>query len=190
MPLSKSLSKIQKNQKSGGKKPTVHPRGRKFQQLNRGTLRENKIAAKKKAYNERRSNELARVKFIQDVINSETFKDKKTFNNSEVAVFIQQFISRDDEELAELQKKRRQNRPPSNKQLILQQKKDSEAEEFAKGFLCPDLTDEKNVILLRKWNNSFGLMSSLQMVRINSKGERVAGGNAKPAAEGADVQME
>lgn len=190
MPLSKSLSKIQKNFKSGGKKPMVHPRGRKFQQLNRGTLRENKIAAKKKAYNERRSNELARVKFIQDVINLDSFKDQRTFDHRESAVFIQQFISRDDPELEEFKKKRRDNRPPSNKQLILQQKRDSEKEEFEKGFLCPDLTDEKNVKFLRNWNQSFGMMSTLKMVRINTDGEQVVGGNAKPAADNKDVEMQ
>lgn len=190
MPLSKSLSKIQKNLKSGGKKPTVHPRGRKFQQLARGTLREGKIAAKKKAHNERRSNELARVKFIQDVINTESFKDRATFDHKEVAVFIQQFISRDDSELEDLKKKRRQNRPPSNRQLILQQKRDSEIQEFERGFLCPDLTDEKNVTFLRNWNNSFGLMSTLKLVRINSQGDQVVGGNSQPAVNTADVEMQ
>lgn len=189
MPLSKSLSKIQKNLKSGGKKTTVHPRGRKFQQLARGTLRESKIAAKKKAHNERRSNELARIKYIQDVINTESFKNKNTFDHQETAVFIQQFISRDDEELEELKKKRRSNRPPSNRQLILQQKRDLELQEFDKGFLCPDLTDEKNVKFLRNWNQSFGLMSTLKLVRINSKGQQVIGGNTKPAAETTDVEM-
>lgn len=190
MPLSKSLSKITKNFKSGGKKPTVHPRGRKFQQLNRGTLRESKIAAKKKAHNERRSKELARVKFIQDVINAESFKDKMTFDHHEAAVFIQQFICRDDEELEEMQKKKKDNRPTSNKQLILQQKRDSEMQEFEKGFLCPDLTDEKNVKFLRNWNQSFGLMSTLKLVRINTDGVQVIGGNSQPAAGSTDVEMQ
>lgn len=190
MPLSKSLSKIQKNLKSGGKKPTVHPNGRKFQLLARGTLRENKLAAKKKAHNERRSNELARVKFIQDVINSDSFKDRPTFDFKETAVFIQQFISRDDAELEDMKKKRRQNRPPSNKQLILQQKRDSEWQEFEKGFLSPDLTDEKNVKFLRNWNQSFGLMSTLKFVRITSQGDQVVGGNTQPAVNNADVEMQ
>lgn len=190
MPLSKSLSKIQKNLKSGGKKVTVHPNGRKFKQLARGTLRENKIAAKKRAHNERRSNELSRIKFIQDVINTDSFKDRETFDHKEVAVFIQQFISRDDPELESLKKKRRPDRPPSNRQLILQQKRDSEFQEFEKGFLCPDLTDEKNVKFLRNWNQSFGLMSTLKLVRINSHGDQVVGGNAQLPVTSADVEMQ
>ncbi|CCD24923.1 Tma16p NDAI_0E01070 [Naumovozyma dairenensis CBS 421] len=203
MPVSKSLSKIKKNMNANGKKPTVHPKGRKFHQLNRATLREGKIASKKKAHNERKSNELSRVKFIQDVINMDEFKDIRAFSNDQTIIFIEQFISRDDAELDDLKKKRRANRPPTNKQLILQGKRDLEMEEFKKGFLCPDLNDEKNVEFLRKWNHSFGSMSTLKLIRINSKGERVAGGNvatitadAKEAAANAaalakeDVDME
>lgn len=176
--------------KSGGKKPTVHPRGRKYQQLATATLRENKIAAKKKAYNERKSHELSRVKYIQDVVNMDSLKNTKTFSHEETAVFIQEFIARDDEELEELKNKRKANRPPLNKQLILQQKRDSEMQEFEKGFLCPDLSDEKNVIFLRNWNQSFGSMSTLKLIRVNTDGEHVIGGNAKLTLGGGDVEMQ
>lgn len=189
MPVSKSLSKIQKGLTGGNKKHTVHPRGRKFHKLTRATLRENKIAAKKRAHNERRSNELARIQYIQDVINTETFKNQESFTHEETAVFIQQFISRDDQELEELNKKRRANRPPANKQLLLQQKRDLEMEEFRSGFLCPDLTDQKNVIFLRNWNHTFGSLSTLKLIRINDKGEQVHGGS-KPTNVGKDVEMQ
>lgn len=190
MPVSKSLSKIQKNMKSGGKKPTVHPRGRKYQQLATATLRENKVAAKKKAHNERKSQELSRLKFIQDVVNTDSLKNKETFSNEETAVFIQEFIARDDEQLEELKNKRKANRPPLNKQLILQQKRESEMQEFEKGFLCPDLTDEKNVIFLRNWNQSFGSLSTLKLIRVNINGEKVIGGNTKLSLGGTDVEMQ
>ena len=159
----------------------VHPKGRKYQQLARATLREGKVAAKKKAHNERRSIELQRIKFIQDVINMDEFKDMKTFDNEKIIIFIEQFISRDDVELNGLKAKRRANRPPTNKQLILQGKRDLETQEFERGFLCPDLTDLKNVEFLRSWNGSFGAMSTLKMTRINTKGEQVIGGNTKTA---------
>ena len=84
-------------------------------------------------------------------------------------------------ELNGLKAKRRANRPPTNKQLILQGKRDLETQEFERGFLCPDLTDLKNVEFLRSWNGSFGAMSTLKMTRINTKGEQVIGGNTKTA---------
>ncbi|CCH59215.1 hypothetical protein TBLA_0B03760 [Henningerozyma blattae CBS 6284] len=186
MPVSKSLAKIKKNLKSGTKKATIHPKGRKFQQLTRATLRDEKIAAKKKAHNERKSNELARVKFIQDIINSDSFKEQMTFSLKELSIFIQQFIDRDDDELNELKKKRRSNRPPTNRQLLLDHKKSLEMEEFKKGFLCPDLLDEKNVEFLRGWNLSFGGMSTLKLIRVDSQGNQTLINEVNTA----DVDME
>lgn len=181
MAVSKSLAKIQKKLKSGAKKPTIHPKGRKIQQLARATLRENKIAAKKKAFNDRKSSELARIKFIQDVINSDSFKEKETFTFEETAIFIEQFINRDDEELNELVKKRRSNRPPSTRQVQLEQKKATEMEEFKKGFVCPDLTDIENVKFLRRWNQTFGSMSTLNLIRVDDKGEQTLIANSLAA---------
>ncbi|SCW03337.1 LAFE_0G08196g1_1 [Lachancea fermentati] len=188
MPISKSLSKIQKNIKGDGKKHTIHPKGRKFHQLTRATLREDKIAAKKRAHNEKRSNELARVKFVQDVTNSEAFKDKKVFDFDEIVIFLKQFIARDDEELEELKQKRRSNRPPSNRQLILQQKRDLEEKELRSGFLVPDLTDAENVTFLRNWNQTFGSLSTLKLIRVNDNGQKVVGGS-KSTASKVDVNM-
>ncbi|SCV05836.1 LANO_0H16248g1_1 [Lachancea nothofagi CBS 11611] len=191
MPLSKSLSKIQKNQK--GKNVTIHPKGRKFQKLATATLREDKIAAKKKAYNDRRSHELGRVKFIQDVMNLDSFQDKATFSLEETVIFIKEFISRDDEELEELKKKRRSNRPPANRQIILQQKRDFEMKELETGFLIPDLSDAKNVEFLRKWNQTFGSMSTLRQIRVNDKAQKVVGGSKNVVdssiSKSADVEM-
>lgn len=188
MPVTKSLSKLQKQNGGKGKKVTLHPNGRKFQRLNRATLREEKVANKKRAHNEKRSNELARVKFIQNIINMDMFKEDKTFDLEKIVVFVEQFINRDDDELNELIAKRRSNRPPSNKQLTLQNKKNFELEEFHKGFLVPDLTDEQNVIFLRNWNNTFGALSTFKMIRVNSKGQHVIGGS--PVIVKKDVDME
>lgn len=195
MAHAKSLQKLQKSLKSASKKPTIHPKGRKFQQLARATLREQKLTAKKKAHNERRSNELARIKFIQDVINSPSFKERSTFEPAETAVFIRQFIDRDDEELNALIARRRSDRPPSGKQQLLQSKKNLELEEFRKGFLCPDLSDVDNVKFLRAWNGSFGSMSTLKLVRINEEGVEVVSGTktsgtTSSAGDNKDVDME
>ncbi|SCU79733.1 LAFA_0B05270g1_1 [Lachancea sp. 'fantastica'] len=187
MPLSKALSKIQKNQK--GKSVAVHPKGRKFQKLTTATLREDKIAAKKRLHNERKSHELSRVKFLQDVVNMDTFKDRETFTLEEMLLFANQFIGRDDEELDELKKKRRSNRPPSNRQVALQQRRDTEVKELQSGFLVPDLTEAANVEFLRRWNQTFGSMNTLQQIRINDKAERVVGGNKSAQKGSADVDM-
>lgn len=189
MPASKTLSKLKKSMAKKGK-TIVHPRGRKFAQLTRATLREEKVTLKKKAHNDRRSRELGRVKFMQDVINMDSMKAKETFTLDEIVVFIGQFIARDDEELNDLIKKRRSNRPPTTKQQMLQSKKDLELEEFKKGFLCPDLTDVQNVIFLRKWNHSLGSMSNLKLIRIDQDAKQVVGGVQRASGvQTADVDM-
>ncbi|CAI4785757.1 BGN_3a_G0051290.mRNA.1.CDS.1 [Saccharomyces cerevisiae] len=177
MPVTKSLSKLQKNLSKKGKNITVHPKGRKYEKLVRATMREDKIAAKKKLHQDKRVHELARVKFMQDVVNSDTFKGQPIFDHAHTREFIQSFIERDDTELDELKKKRRSNRPPSNRQVLLQQRRDKELKEFKAGFLCPDLSDAKNMEFLRNWNGTFGLLNTLRLIRINDKGEQVVGGN-------------
>lgn len=172
MPVSKSLSKITKNLKAKGKHNTIHPKGRKFAQLNKATLREGKIAAKKKSHNDRKSHELARIKFIQDVVNMDSLKEQPYFDLKQTTVFIEQFIARNDEEIKELKKKRRSNRPPTGKQLLLEQKRSLEIEEFEKGFVCPDLTDAKNVKFLRGWNQTFGGMTNMKLIRVTIKGQQ------------------
>ncbi|CAL9737336.1 hypothetical protein MOSE0_L08988 [Monosporozyma servazzii] len=178
MPVSKSLSKIHKNlskkKRATGKTVTLHPNGRKFKQINRATLREAKVIERKRVFTERKSGELSRIKFMQDLINTlDQYKDHTKFNTSEIAEFIQLFINRDDEEIDDFKAKRKPNRPPHGKQLLLENKRQSEMEEFQKGFQIPDLTLEDNVKFLRKWNGSFGAMSTLKLMRVNSKGETV-----------------
>ncbi|AAS50266.1 AAL100Cp [Eremothecium gossypii ATCC 10895] len=190
MPVTKSLSKLQKGMKN--KQHTIHPKGRKLQQLNKATIRDEKIQTKKRAHNEKRSNELARVKFIQDAINVEQLKEQLTFTHEQCLLLIREFIGRDDDELEELKKKRRANRPPTSRHQLLEAKKRLELEELRTGFLCPDLTDADNVAFLRRWNGTFGALATLKLVRINERAERVVGGTkpvAQPAAA-ADVHME
>ncbi|CAR28602.1 hypothetical protein ZYGR_0S02360 [Zygosaccharomyces rouxii] len=188
MPVTKSLGKLQKQMRSKGRSH-VHPNGRKHKQLTRATIRESNIAAKKQEFQKRKTYELARVKYLQEVTNSESFKERSTFSLEETAVFLQEFIQRDNEELEELKKNRRSNRPPSNRQLLLQQKYDREMEEFKKGFLCPDLTDKQNVVTLRNWNGTFGTLNALKTIRVNNEGKQMIGGNTSFTMN-TDVEMQ
>ncbi|EJT44638.1 TMA16-like protein [Saccharomyces kudriavzevii IFO 1802] len=140
-------------------------------------MREDKIAVKKRLHQDKKIHELSRVKFMQDVVNSKTFKEQPIFDHAHTREFIQSFIERDDAELNELKTKRRSNRPPSNRQVSLQHRRDQELREFSAGFLCPDLSDAKNMEFLRNWNGTFGLLNILRLIRIDDKGEQVLGGN-------------
>lgn len=162
MPVVHSLSKVQKTiQKSKG---AMHPKRRKFKQLNRATLRESKINKKKVEHLERKENEMQRVLFFQEAVNSRP--EQMFFPLEEVKLIIETFLSRDDEEIEELQSKRKKNRPPTNRQLLLENKRKLEASEYASGYLIPNINDEKSLKFLRGWNGTSGGVNQVKYIRI------------------------
>ncbi|CAI6743167.1 CLL_HP2_G0045140.mRNA.1.CDS.1 [Saccharomyces cerevisiae] len=167
MPVTKSLSKLQKNLSKKGKNITVHPKGRKYEKLVRATMREDKIAAKRSS---------SRQKSLR-TSSGKIYAGYGALIHSKGNQYLITPTQENDTELDELKKKRRSNRPPSNRQVLLQQRRDQELKEFKAGFLCPDLSDSKNMEFLRNWNGTFGLLNTLRLIRINDKGEQVVGGN-------------
>lgn len=163
MPVVHSLNKVQKTiQKSKG---AMHPKGRKFKQLNRATLREHKINEKKMQHVEKKEFELMRVKFFQEAINN---RDKQeTFSLEDMKLFIEAFLSRDDKELDRLKAERRKGRPPTNRQLLLENKKKHEEHVYDSGYLVPDLSDKRTVELLRNWNGTTGGSSIFKFIHIS-----------------------
>lgn len=150
----------------GNNKHKVHPRGRKLQQLERATLRDQQLEKKKRQHADNKTVELLRYSYIQELIKSVDLASDLTFSKADVANFIELFICRDDEELEQLKKSKRSNRPPSNRQLLLEQRKKAENKEFDIGFLAPDLTDAKSVEALRSWNGTFGSLNQVKKFRL------------------------
>lgn len=144
MPVSKSLKKISKKVK--GKERSLHPNGRKFKQLNRATLREEKLQKSKIERHGQKEIQLFRYKFFQQVAKTALEKAKAAesdsqskntaalFTESELRDVIQRYIKRDDEELEKLMEKRRPGRPASSQQDALQQRIDKEKREYKSGF--------------------------------------------------------
>ncbi|KAL6925416.1 hypothetical protein ACO0SA_000011 [Hanseniaspora valbyensis] len=164
MPVGKSLAKVTKS--IGNNKHKVHPRGRKLQQLERATLRDEQLEKKKRQHADNKTVELLRYSYIQDLIKSEDLAEENVFTRNDIAKFIELFIARDDEEIAELKKAKRNNRPPTNRQLLLEQRKKAEIQEFTIGFMSPDLTDADSVKALRNWNGTFGSLNQVKKFRL------------------------
>ncbi|KAH3678434.1 hypothetical protein WICMUC_001451 [Wickerhamomyces mucosus] len=163
MPIQHSLAKVTKSiQKSKG---TVHPKGRKIKQINRATLREQKINNKKAAHLERKEHELQRTLFMQEAILHR--EDQISFTLEEIKSLIESFLSRDDEELDKLKAERRKGRPPTNRQSILENKKKHEFAEYESGYLVPNLNDEKTVENLRAWNRTTGGLNVVKFIHIS-----------------------
>ncbi|KAL7666856.1 Translation machinery-associated protein 16 [[Candida] zeylanoides] len=163
MPVSHSLSKVSKSiSKSKGH---LHIKGRKFKQLNRATLRDNKLNTRKQKSQDLRDKELLSVKFIQEAVRNRP--EKEVFTLDDMKSFLEGYVSRFDEELVELREARRPGRPATSRQQILEEMVKHEQGIYETGFKCPDLTDKPTVDRLRLWTGSSGGTTVMKFVFVN-----------------------
>lgn len=153
MPFVKSLRKVSKKlskQLAG----SLHVKGRKFKQLNRATERENKLNLRKLKFAEQKNHELLFYLHFQEKINE--LPDVKTFSAEEMRDFLNEYVCRNDEEIAEIEKQRRPGRPLTSKHQLQLEKRKHDEHIFATGWKTPDLSDEVTVRRLREWNGTSG----------------------------------
>ncbi|KAG7807655.1 hypothetical protein KL921_003950 [Ogataea angusta] len=158
--MPKSLSSVNKKLKNA---KLLHPKGRRAKLISRATLREENLAKRKLAQQEKKSNELQIVTYFQQVITeNEQYSSKPQFSLEELQKFIEEFITRDDEELEELRAERRPGRPASKRQDLLEIRRKQEVHVYETGWNVPDLRDPKTVKLLRNWNGDRGSLTALK----------------------------
>lgn len=162
MPIAKNLTKVQK--KVAGQESAIHPRARKFKQLNKATLRQQKLTKQKATRDDVKQGQILRVRFFKDAVDMEPEKD--TFTVAEIQKMIDAFISRDDDELEKLKAARRPGRPASSRQDQIQARIHAERKEYKSGYKCPDLTDAQTVDRLRTWSGTAGGLNVFKFVRI------------------------
>lgn len=85
---------------------------------------------------------------------------------------IEDFLGRDDDELATLQAERRAGRPPSTRETMLKQSRAVEQGEYASGFWVPDLQDENTLKALHDWDGSWAGLATMRFVRISKEGSK------------------
>jgi translation machinery-associated protein 16 len=83
---------------------------------------------------------------------------------------IEDYLGRDDEEVAKLRAERRPGRPPATRQTLLEQHQATEQGEYASGFWVPDLEDEANLEKLKAWNGEWANLAILKFARITKAG--------------------
>ncbi len=86
---------------------------------------------------------------------------------------IEDYLGRDDEELAKLKAERRPGRPPSTRQALLEQNQSIEQGEYASGFWVPDLEDSENLKKLKEWNGQWSNLATIKFARISKEGLKV-----------------
>lgn len=163
MPLAHNLNKVTKNlTKSTGQ---MHVKGRKFKQLNRATLRDQKITTKKLKHQEQKDRELSGIEFMKDCVNE--MAEQEIFLMEQMKSFIERYISRHDEELKELKDQRRPGRPPTSRQLLLEVTVENERQVYATGFRIPDLNNKETVERLKLWNGTSGGTTVMKFIHVS-----------------------
>ena len=80
------------------------------------------------------------------------------------------YLTRHDQEVAELKSQRRPGRPSSTREDLLQQSVKTEYREYDGGLWIPDMQDEGNLRLLREWNGEWTAMNTFKYVRLSKDG--------------------
>lgn len=78
------------------------------------------------------------------------------------------YLGRHNDELEELKKEQRPGRPKSKRLIELEQLMEAEKREYYEGMDVPDLCNETNVDLLRKWEGDPQGIPLFRFVRISS----------------------
>ncbi|CUM65257.1 uncharacterized protein PRCAT00002890001 [Priceomyces carsonii] len=162
MPNLHSLKKVSKHiSKSKG---IIHVKGRKFKQLERATLRDQKLQSKRNQSQKQREKELSVVKFLQGKVLS---SQSEILTLAQMKEFLEEFVLRYDEEVEQMQAERRPGSALSNKgQLLIQAAKDEKIK-FETGYKIPDLSDKNTVEKLRTWNGTPGGTSVMKFIYVS-----------------------
>ena len=107
-----------------------------------------------------------RIKSFQ----SFTTEHESPLSIQQMQAMIEDYLGRDDEELAKLKAERRPGRPPATRQALLEQSQATEQNEYASGFWVPDLEDEANLLKLKEWNGQWANLATLKFARISKEG--------------------
>uniref|UniRef100_U9SUD3 Translation machinery-associated protein 16 n=1 Tax=Rhizophagus irregularis (strain DAOM 181602 / DAOM 197198 / MUCL 43194) TaxID=747089 RepID=U9SUD3_RHIID len=129
------------------KKSIIHPSSRKAAQLQRISLRKDRLE---------RVERLLWFKYaFDDTLPCAT--------KAEVYDLIEMFINRNDDEILRLKSTHKVN---SSKYFYLESLKLKEKKEYIEGFEIPDFMNPKNVKLLRQWDGDINSMTRIKIIRI------------------------
>lgn len=181
---SNRLSKVQKHiTKKKGKNVALHENSRDTRRLQSAAQRDDKLnrlasvrekqnrpyrmfSAKAWLIPNTKIHRVVRIKSFQ----SYTMEHTSALSTPDIQAMIEDFLGRDDEELANLKAQRRAGRPPSTRETLLKQNQAQEQGEYASGFWVPDLENSDNLQKLKDWNGQWPGLATLQFARISKDG--------------------
>ncbi|EOA89545.1 uncharacterized protein SETTUDRAFT_103815 [Exserohilum turcica Et28A] len=165
--VSNRLDKVSKKiTKKKGKNPNLHEGSRDTKRLQSAAQRDDKLNRLSKIRENQNRTYLSRIRTFQQY----TTEHESPLSVAEIQAMIEDYVGRDDEELAKLKADRRPGRPPSTRQNLLEINQKTERDEYASGFWVPDLEDLLNLRKLKEWNGTWAQLAMLKFCRISKDG--------------------
>lgn len=163
------LSKVQKsvNKKQGGQKVNkLHENSRDAQRLRNAGARDDKVL--RVASHRRKENKLwiDRIAFLKENL-PDTLHPMEL---EDIKALIEQYLSRYNDEIAQLKSERRPGRPATTRQVLLEQQVVTEAQEYAGGFWMPNLQDAETLVKLDAWEGRWLGLGNLRFIRVVKEG--------------------
>ncbi|KAJ3039546.1 hypothetical protein HDV00_012122 [Rhizophlyctis rosea] len=141
----------------------AHPYSRKAVQARRALNRAETIEKKASGRNVERTRRVERTLWFKFAVP----EDINVATPELVHDIIQQYIGRNDEEIAKLRATLRKNRPRPARLDLLETLRAKDLQEYAtSGIDMPNLTDAKNLNLLRSWEGDYNNMDNIKTVRV------------------------
>lgn len=177
--MARSLHKVQKQiaKKRGAKPSALHENSRDARRLRQAGAREEKLGRIMNAAARSNQKYVERVAWFQRAL----VDQEKLLNDQDVSRLVEEFIGREDEELAELKAAQRPGRPQSRAQEHITQRIENETKEFKAGFWMPEVRSKEALTKLQQWGGQWGGLNTLHFIRA-TKGVDIEPSSFPPKA--------
>ncbi|KAK0625351.1 translation machinery-associated protein 16 [Bombardia bombarda] len=154
--------------KRGGNIEALHQNSRNSKRLHKAQVRDDRLEKIERARKKQDRPLLERAVFFQQAVRE---NQNQPLALDAVHSRINEFVHRFNEEYDEIKKTRRAGRPASMREDLLRMAIEGLEKEQRDGFFMPDLTSEKNVALLDRWEGkSWPYLTNVAWVKVSAAG--------------------
>ncbi|KAK4231978.1 translation machinery-associated protein 16 [Podospora fimiseda] len=167
--MAKTLEKTRKQiaKKKNGQIDSLHENSRDSKRLHRAQIRDDRL---KKLEASRKKNNKPLIDRVKHLVDAVRENDWKPLEMPAIQSAISQWVNQHNEEYEQVKKTRRPGRPASAREDLLKMAIAALEKEHKDGFYMPDLSLEKNIQLLERWDKSWSYLTNLSWVKITAEG--------------------
>ncbi|KAK4653624.1 translation machinery-associated protein 16 [Podospora pseudocomata] len=168
--MAKTFEKERKRiaKKKGGKIEALHANSRNAKRLHTAVIRDDRLKALAAARKKQDKPLIRRTRFFLEAARE---NELKPLDEAAVQAKILEFVGQHNEEYEEIKKTRRAGRPPSTREDLLKMAIEALETEHKNGFYLPDLSSEKNLEMLERWDGSnWAFLTNVTWVKISADG--------------------